>query len=358
MRWGIVALLCAPLAVVSAWLLATDRTFESTGVVALDPIWVPGLHPTAPIDASPAEAMAHEAALAEGEFGLVLDDAIDFPFSYEVHTDTDAATVTFVMHAGSPMEAWGSALSATAGYAGLHNDPGRVDQSIAMVQSEIERVQAELGAPEVQADAARVEALNVELADLQRRLAAYQVDRETVAGGTAVVPTPPIRPDEPVSPDFTKLVGIALAIGVALAGAALVVTERASPRADHPRRTAKELVLGVIAGVAAPCLLVAVGLSGLHSLWELGRVRDDQVERQLDCARTWMASLPTDSVIHPQPEGRDITWVAALGEAAFPRLEVVLDPAQADLLPQVVPVGDPRQGVLDCAGYKLVVTTP
>ena len=134
MRWGVVALLFAPLAVVSAWLLATDRTFESTGVVALDPIWVPGLHPTAPIDASPAEAMANEAALAEGEFGLVLDDALDFPFSYEVHTDTDAETVTFVMRAGSPMEAWGSALSATAGYAGLHNDPGRVDQSIAMVR--------------------------------------------------------------------------------------------------------------------------------------------------------------------------------------------------------------------------------
>jgi hypothetical protein len=316
---------------------------------------VPGLHPQAPLDATPAEALATEAALAEGEFGLVLDDALDYPFSYEVHTDVEAGTLTFAMRAGSPMEAWGAALAATAGYNGLHNDPGRVDQSIAAVQSEVDRVQAELAAPEVQADPTRVAALDRELAALQERLAAYQVDRETVAAGTAVIPAEPVRPDEPVSPAFTPLVVVALVLGAVLAGATLLVGRRRSG-GDHAHRTGRERVLVAVVGVAAPAVLLLVGVSGLHSLWELRRVTDAQVERQLDCARRWMATLPDGASIHPQPEGRDLTWVAALGEAAFPRLEVVLDPAQADLLPQVVPEGDPRVGVEPCAGYKLVVT--
>lgn len=354
--------LVAPLTVVTVALLAGGRTYEATTSIHLDPLWVPATHPTGPLDPTPDEAMAYLAAYAEGDYRALLDEAVAAPFDLRVETDTATSSLRFVVHAGSATDAWGAALAAAAGFADLSNDPARVDESLAALDSEVTRIQAELGAPEVQAEPARVAAYEEELTALAERRATYERNRATIEATVAEVTEPAVRPTEPNAPDFARAVGLALLVGLLLVFPAVWLADRRAPestRSRPPWHGAPRLAaLSLVVLVAGPAALGALALSGLHSLWELRSVTDQQAADQIDCAERWVRSLPAGSTIYPQPEDRSQFWVAALSEAAFPRLRVAQLPEQADAQVQIVLEQDPRPGLDACSGYKAVILRP
>lgn len=362
-RWVALVVLVAPLTVVTIALLASGRTYEATTTIHLDPPWVPATHPDGPLDPTPDEAMAYLAAYAEGDYRALLDEAVAAPFDFRAETDTATSSLRFVVHAGSATDAWGAALAAAAGFADLSNDPARVDESLAAVDSEVTRIQAELGAPEVQAEPALVAAYEEELTALAERRATYEQDRATIEAGVAEVTEPAVRPTEPSAPDFARAVGLALLVGLLLVLPAVWLADRHGPPTTTGSRppwhgSRRRAALSLVVLVAGPVALGALALSGLHSLWELRRVTDQQAADQIDCAERWVRSLPAGSTIYPQPEGRSQFWVAALSEAAFPRLRVAQLPEQADAQVQIVLEQDPRPGLDACSGYKAVILRP
>ena len=304
-----VACVVAPAVVVIVVLFSTAKTFESSGVVALNQDWFERVAPGDTSAEARAVAVAERVEAARSARFHPSGEGSE-PYRYVVQGDPIAGEVRITAYADSAGEALAAADAITEEFA---------------------------------------RGTNLQVPD------AAEVSVESQPNG------------RPVSPDFVRLVLLALLGGVVLAvGVAFALERRGSPVAapgseppdsfGRPSdRPAAALALRAAILVCVAPLLVAA-LMGIQRVWALRPSTDERTEARLACLAGWLDGIPEGSRVYPEPgpaSTRDIFWISRTAELAFPRLTPVVTPGEADYLVDIVPSTD--QG--SCAGFRLELTS-
>lgn len=301
--------LALPLLVVLGWLFVADKTFESTGVVRVDPLGLPAPHAGERADPNRAEAVEAELRIARRDVAEAMRGSVPGPFTYTVHADADTGTFRFDASAGSATEAWDVASGATTTFARIHNEADDANRSGAEIVQE------------------------------------------------------PEKPGAPVSPDVGGPLLAAFVVGLALALPAAWLADRIDkrPAEDPPVPPAAtgslpRLALSVVAVGIVPAVLLASGAVGVLTMWALRPSTDRQVEWRARCVDRWLDEVPDGARISPQAGSTgelQTFWVDSVTEAAFPRLQPTWSARDAEYVLSVLPAHDARRGREQCAGFKI-----
>lgn len=341
-----------PVVIAVVWLLVSGKTYVSSGVVRVEPVWVAALAPDGPLTGSAADARQEQLRAAREDLEARIGDALRQSYRYAVEPVGDDE-FRFEVRSGGAEDATGAAVAVTAAFVGARTDVGAVQQAIVDAQFNVDAADAQLALPENAGDPG----LLAERAALLERLRQYQADAAIVTPDLAQVTQAPESPTEPESPDFVRVLAAAAAFGLVLACLAWWITGRRADRGGASedgsdraeRRTATPLTVVVAISAA---LLVAAGIAGLHAVWEQRPALGSQTGPFYECVDDWLASLPEGSSIYP--EG-DAFWVINLSVAAHPRLRVAPSAEAADYRLRVLLEYDAAPGEQRCEGYKIAV---
>lgn len=351
-RWAAIAFVVPVIAAV-VWLLVSGKTYVSSGVVRVDPVWIAALAADGPLTGTPEDARREQLRAAREDLDARIGEALTQSYRYSVEPVGDDE-FRFEVRSGDADDAVGAAVAVTSAFVGARTDGGAVQQAIVDAQFNLDAADAQLALPENAGNAELIE----ERAQLDLRLQQYQADVALVVPELAEVTKAPELPTEPASPDFVRVLVIAGFVGLGLAAVAWWIAGRRRGHADDLRAVAptpagRRMGAPVTAIVAlSAVLLLLAGLSGLHALWEQRPALGSPTGRYYDCIDGWLASLPEGASIYP--EG-DSFWVINLSAAAHPRLQVAPTAEEADYRLRILLEYDAADGEQRCAGFKIAM---
>lgn len=343
-RYLIASIVAAAVAGVALVGFLSPKEWESTTVVAVEPLQVAGLRSSGGDLPPPEEAIAAEAAIAGGDpFRSAVLEGFEYPVTFEVRGDAEHGTLVFDVRADSAERSWYAAFSIANGYIawGRALEP---TAAVAELQAQVQLI--EQGQPPP---------AGTTLEGLQGEIATRQAAVDQLAAGGGRIAVAPEVPDDPVAPDFVArlvlavmgglLVGLTLAYWLDRRSTNEVEQSVAGPMPSRGQRCSR-LVLGVITAIL-PVVVLASLIAGVNQVWEMRPTTAATDEQNYACLERWVASIPDGRTLRVET---DIAFFRdQFQEFAFPRVHVADDDHPADAVLRIVPGPGPQE----CGGYHL-----